>query len=85
MDPVTTSGELPAFGEFVQLLTGQGKSMTAEEAVVAFRRYQEQLAQFKKETQPAVDAFDAGLGSELDIYQILEQAKQQLADEGIAD
>ena len=85
MDPLATGSELPAFGEFIHLQNVKGKSMTADEAVVAFREYEEQIAQFKEELQPSIDEFDAGLGTELNMREIYERVKQQLADEGITD
>jgi len=85
MDTQATNSELSAFGEFIQSLNVSGKSMTADDAVVAFREYQEQLAQFKKELQPALDELDAGLGTELNMREIYERVKKQLADEGITD
>lgn len=85
MDTPVTNNELPDFSKFIQRLNGRGESMTADETVVVFRRYQEQLAQLKAELQPAIDELDAGLGKELDMDSIIERVTNALAREGITD
>jgi len=79
------NSELPAFGEFIQRLSGRGECMTADEAVVAFRHYQRQLAQFKRDVQPAVDELDAGKATELDVSSIISEGRKILSDEGSTD
>ncbi len=59
--------------------------MTADEAVVAFRHYQRQLAQFKRDVQPAVDELDAGKATELDVSSIISEGRKILSDEGSTD
>lgn len=85
MEAHSTGSELPAFGQFIQTLHVKGHSMTADEAVVAFRKYQDQLVHLKKELQPAREELNAGCGAELDLRSIYESVKQQLAEEGITD
>ncbi|MGY8770234.1 MAG: hypothetical protein ACKVH8_17595 [Pirellulales bacterium] len=85
MDTPVTNNELPDFSQFVQRLDGRGENMSADQSVVAFRHYQQQLAQLKAEIQPAIDELDAGLGKELDMNSIIDRVKSDLAKEGIVD
>ncbi|MGY8768756.1 MAG: hypothetical protein ACKVH8_10075 [Pirellulales bacterium] len=80
-----TNNELPDFSKFVQQLENRGESMTVDQTVTAYRRYQTQLAKLRAELQSAADDLDAGLGTDLDMDSIIKQAKKALAKEGITD
>lgn len=85
MNPQIASNELPALGQFIDGLIANGSTMTADQAFVAFREYQQQLDGLRQQLQPALDELDAGGGEELDLRGIFEKVKQQLADEGTAN
>ncbi|PHS00478.1 MAG: hypothetical protein COA78_23800 [Blastopirellula sp.] len=80
-----TKNELPDFSKFVQQLEDRGESMTVDQTVIAYRRYQTQLAQLRAELQAAADDLDAGLGTDLDMDSIIKEGRKILADEGITD
>ncbi len=57
--------------------------MTVDEAVLAFRECQQQLARLKEELRPAIDECNAGHTTEMNVPELLESVEQQLAKEGI--
>ena len=78
--------DLDAFNQFAKLHLSQAQNgLTLEEGLAAFRAYQDELARFKKETQPALDELDASGGSELDIEKIIAEGRKRLTEEGITN
>ena len=80
------SSELVAFHAFLgKLLESKDRSLTPEKSVEEFRNYQNQLAQFRRDIQPALEELDRGEGNELDFRQVEKEVLDRLSQEGIAE
>ena len=78
--------ELAAFRHFVADNLGNGlNDLSLERAVQAFRDYQHQLAEFKRDMEPTLRGSARGESSPLDIDLLVEQGKRRLAEKGIVD
>ena len=84
------ANDLVAFNRFVEEQLGSndpplsnGTPLSLEEGLAVFRTYQEELARFHQEIQPAIDELNAGDGTVLDMEAIIAEGRRRLAEEGI--
>lgn len=80
---IGASQELDAFSRFV-VDRLDGRDLSLEECLAAYRVYETQLAECKADIAPAIRALDAGQGTPLDMDAIIAKGQAILASEGIA-
>jgi hypothetical protein len=79
------TNELAAFHEFVGAQVNRAAQLTPEEAVEAFRVYQNDLARFHKESRAAAEEIENGLTTPLDVAALKRRVREQLAARGITE
>ena len=83
---IETQTELEAFHKFIGELLKKGKrKLPAEESLVAFREYQQELERLRKEIRPALERSLFGESKPFDPEDIIRRAKERLAEKGITD
>jgi Arc/MetJ-type ribon-helix-helix transcriptional regulator len=78
--------ELELFHRFLgEKISNGSRDLALEEAVKAFRDYQEQLARLRREIQPALEGSLRGECQPFDAEALKQRITEQLASRGIAE
>jgi hypothetical protein len=85
MSSDTTISEIQQFAEFVEHELDETRGRVVEEALLLFRRRQEEIARLRQELAPALARFHAGEREPLDMEAIIRAGRDRLAREGIVD
>ncbi len=82
----TTLTELELFHRFIgEKISNGSRDLDLQEAVKAFRAYQDQLAHLRREIQPALDGSLRGECQQFDADALKKRITEQLASRGIAE
>ncbi len=83
---IHTPTEKEAFDAFItERLGGDLNGLSLEAALARFRAYQRDLAQFKADTQDALEGSARGESKPLDIEEVVARGRARLAEKGITD
>ena len=79
------ASDLNEFQAFVQDRLDESESMTLEESLDRFRKYQRELESAREELREAENQSASGLSSQLDGDALKREVRERLAAEGITD